>query len=269
MLEQRLRDLNEFYRTRYNETINTDWTSGSIFSHVIAIRECLDVTDLSVKCTSNSIFELAKKINDSKVASLCVYPKFIKTVETFKTRISTVIGYPTSHSTIEVKFKEIEQALACGACEFDIVMNLNSFFNNDLSNVVKEIQILKELVEKRRVKVIIESGILTLSQVEEASRLVILGGANFIKTSTGKEVPGVNLEAVATICDVIKYYRDNFGIKTGIKISGGIKTLEDALIYYTLVARILGKDWLAMETFRIGSSSLYDEICRYSRDRQL
>lgn len=152
-------------------------------------------------------------------------------------------------------------AVMQGADEIDVVMNLGYFMEDNFQELSEELQEIKESCREARLKVILETGALvTAENIQRASILALYSGANFIKTSTGKGYPGATLEAVYTMCQVLKTYHSITGNKAGLKVSGGVRTAEEAVKYYTLVKEILGNEWLNKDLFRIGASSLVGDI---------
>ena len=151
--------------------------------------------------------------------------------------------------------------MANGADEIDIVLNLGYFFDGDYESVVDEITEQKEACRDGRLKVILETGALkTAANIKRASVLSLYSGADFLKTSTGKEYPGASLEAAYIMALCIKEYYEKTGTKVGFKAAGGIRTTEDAVKYYTVVKEVLGEEWLNNEYFRLGASSLANSI---------
>jgi deoxyribose-phosphate aldolase len=233
------------------------------------LYSCIDLTSLNTEDNKESIWRFTEKVNDvegsrpdvSNVAAICVYPNFVSTVKealTTDVRIAAVAGgFPSSQTFIEVKIAEVSLAIADGADEIDIVLNAGAFFEENWEEVCREIEEIKEACRGAQLKVILETGLLkTVSNIRKATILSMYSGADFIKTSTGKVYPGANPEAVYVICQTIKEYYRIHREKIGIKVSGGIRTPEDAVKYYTIVKEILGKEWLNPQYFRIGASSL-------------
>ena len=162
---------------------------------------------------------------------------------------------------MEIKIAETAMAVMSGADEIDVVMNLGYFLEENYEELTEDIQEIKESCREAKLKVILETGALvTPENIRKAAILALYSGADFIKTSTGKGYPGATPEAVYTMCKVLKKYHSITGNKAGIKISGGVRTAEDAVKYYTIVKEVLGNDWLNNELFRIGASSLVEDI---------
>lgn len=230
----------------------------------------IDLTTLMGADTETKVTKFTEQVNDfdgtditvPNVAAICVYPNFVSTVRNTlraeDVKIACVSGaFPASQSFIEVKIAETSLAVAAGADEIDIVLNLGKFLDEDYEEASHEIEEQKATCRSAHLKVILETGALeTPEAIRKASILALFSGADFLKTSTGKEYPGASLEAAYVMCTVLKEYYQQYGQKRGIKFSGGIKTSEDAVKYYTLVKHILGPEWLTPELLRIGASSL-------------
>ena len=196
------------------------------------------------------------------VAAICVYPNFAgivsQSLEVEGVEVACVSGgFPSSQTFPEVKIAETALALKEGATEIDIVMSVGKFLSGDYEGVCDEIQELKDLCGDKSLKVILETGALKSAEnIKKASILSMYSGADFIKTSTGKEAPGATPEAAFVMCKAIKEYYAKSGRKVGFKAAGGITSIEDALLYYNIVEDVLGKEWLNSKLFRIGTSRL-------------
>lgn len=153
-------------------------------------------------------------------------------------------------------------AIMEGADEIDIVMNLGYLKEENYDELTEEIQEIKERCgEEVTLKVILETGALeTPEQIRKAAILAIYSGADFIKTSTGKGYPGATPEAVYTMCRVIREYAELNEKKVGIKVAGGVRSAKEAVRYYTIVKDVLGDEWLNKSLFRIGASSLVEDL---------
>ena len=166
-------------------------------------------------------------------------------------------GFPSSQTFQEIKIAETAMAVHEGATEIDIVLSVGKFLSGDYEGVCDEIQELKSVCGEKHLKVILETGALkTAENIKKASVLSIYSGADFIKTSTGKESPAATPEAAYVMCQTIKEYYQKTGRKIGFKPAGGINTVHDALVYYTIVKELLGEEWLNNELFRLGTSRL-------------
>lgn len=234
------------------------------------IHGFIDMTTLMGNDTETRVATLTEAVNSydgldetlPNVAAICVYPNFVSTVRETLTdpsvKVACVSGaFPASQSFIEVKIAETALAIAAGADEIDIVLNLGRFLEGDYEETADEIAEQKAACRGAHLKVILETGALVDSEaIRKASILSLHSGADFLKTSTGKEFPGASLEAAYVMCQVLKEYYAKYGERRGIKFSGGIRTAEDAVRYYCIVKAILGDEWLKPELMRIGASSL-------------
>ena len=230
----------------------------------------VELTTLKTTDSETSVMAFTEKVNQFEeaypnlphVATICVYPKFARTVsETLEVEgveVACVSGsFPSSQSLIEVKTIETQLAIKDGATEIDIVMNVGAFLEGDYETVVDEIQQQKEACGEHDMKVILETGMLkTAKNIKIASILSMYSGADYIKTSTGKEMPAATPEAAYVMCQAIKEYYDQTGIMIGFKPAGGLNTVMDALIYYTIVKEVLGDKWLTNKYLRLGTSRL-------------
>lgn len=231
---------------------------------------CIDLTTLKCTDSEESVLAFTEKVNEfddrypdlENVAAICVYPNFAKIVsqslEVEKVGIACVSGgFPSSQTFQEIKVAETALALHDGATEIDIVLSVGKFLSGDYESVCDEIQELKSICGEKHLKVILETGALKTSEnIKKASILSIYSGADFIKTSTGKESPAATPEAAYVMCSTIKEYYAKTGTKIGFKPAGGINSVHDALVYYTIIKEVLGEEWLTNELFRLGTSRL-------------
>lgn len=235
---------------------------------------CIDLTTLKCTDSEESVLAFTEKVNEfddrypdlENVAAICVYPNFAKIVsqslEVEKVGIACVSGgFPSSQTFQEIKVAETALALHDGATEIDIVLSVGKFLSGDYESVCDEIQELKSICGEKHLKVILETGALKTSEnIKKASILSIYSGADFIKTSTGKESPAATPEAAYVMCNTIKEYYAKTGTKIGFKPAGGINCVNDALVYYTIVKEVLGEEWLTNELFRLGTSRLANQL---------
>jgi deoxyribose-phosphate aldolase len=239
------------------------------------LYSCIDLTSLNTEDSKEKIWKFAEEVNNfdgsklnvHNVAAICVYPNFVQTLKevlTADVRIASVAaGFPASQTFVEVKIAEVSLAVTDGADEIDIVLNVGAFFEEEYESLSEEILEIKSACRDARLKVILETGLLkTASNIQKASILSLYSGADFLKTSTGKVYPGANPEAVYVMCQAIKEYNRLHNRKVGIKVSGGVRTTEDAVKYYTIVKEVLGTDWLNPDYFRIGASSLANNLIK-------
>lgn len=201
------------------------------------------------------------------VASVCVYPVFVETAglviaDSGMTITSVAGGFPSSQTYLEVKMLETAMAVENGADEIDVVISIGEFLNGEYDLMGNEIETLrKEIGDEITLKVILESGILAEPElIHRAAVIAMLAGADFIKTSTGKASVAATPEAAVVMCEAIRLFAAQTGRKVGFKAAGGISTPEDAALYYTIVQEILGEEWLTPERFRIGASSLANNL---------
>jgi deoxyribose-phosphate aldolase len=207
-------------------------------------------------------------------AAVCVYPPFAKLVsQRLKgSGISTasVAGaFPSGQLPIHLKVAEVEFAVAGGADEIDMVISRGAFLAKDYETVRDEVTAIKKACGNTHLKVILETGELASHEnIRHAAELAIEGGADFIKTSTGKVQPAATPEALAVMLEVIAEHFKATGKKIGIKPAGGISTPDQALVYYALVHNKLGEEWLKKDLFRIGASRLADAIAAELSEEQ-
>lgn len=231
----------------------------------------IELTTLKTTDSDESVMAFTERVNQfdeqygdlPHVATICVYPCFAKTVhdtlEVDGVEIACVSGsFPSSQALIEVKVAETALAVKDGATEIDIVMPVGKFLSGDYETMCEDILELKNTCgENVAMKVILETGCLkTASNIKKASILSMYSGADYIKTSTGKEKISATPEAAYVMCQAIKEYYDETGIQIGFKPAGGINSVMDALIYYTIVKEVLGEKWLTNKWFRLGTSRL-------------
>lgn len=231
----------------------------------------IELTTLKPTDSDVSVMAFTERVNafDNEypnlphVATICVYPCFAEivkdTLEVEGVEIACVSGsFPSSQARIEVKVAETALAVKDGATEIDIVMPVGKFLSGDIEGVCDEIGELKAICgENVPMKVILETGCLgTASNIKKASILAMYAGADYIKTSTGKEKISATPEAAYVMCQAIKEYYEKTGIQIGFKPAGGLNTVMDAIIYYTIVKEILGEKWLTNKYLRLGTSRL-------------
>ena len=230
----------------------------------------IELTTLTTQDSAESVLQLVEKVNKfaneypqmPHVATVVTYPRFTRLVsESLEVEgvIPTCVSgaFPSSQALIEVKTVETGLAIRDGAENVDIVMHVGEFLSGDYETVCDEIQQQKEACGEVPMKVILETGDLgSCANIKKASLLAMYSGADYIKTSTGKEKISATPEAAYVMCQAIKEYYDETGIMVGFKPAGGINSVMDALIYYTIVKELLGEKWLTNELFRLGTSRL-------------
>lgn len=230
----------------------------------------VELTTLKTTDSDESVLKFTEKVNEFEdkypdlphVATICVYPCFAsivsKSLEVEGVQVACVSGsFPSSQTWLEVKIAETALALKDGADEIDMVLSVGKFLSGDYETVCDEISEMKALCGEHKLKVILETGCLkTAENIKKASLLSMYAGADYIKTSTGKESPAATPEAAYVMCQAIKEYYDETGIQIGFKPAGGLNTVHDALVYYTIVKEILGEKWLTNQWLRLGTSRL-------------
>lgn len=231
----------------------------------------IELTTLSPTDSDVSVMQFTSRVNafDNEypnlphVATICVYPVFAEvvkdTLEVEGVEIACVSGsFPSSQARIEVKVAETSLAVSDGATEIDIVMPVGKFLSGDYAGLSEDISELKAACgEKVAMKVILETGCLkTAENIKKAALLAMYAGADYIKTSTGKEKISATPEAAYVMCQAIKEYYEKTGIQIGFKPAGGINTVMDAITYYTIVKEVLGEKWLTNKWLRLGTSRL-------------
>ncbi|MDR2557080.1 MAG: deoxyribose-phosphate aldolase [Bacteroidales bacterium] len=232
------------------------------------ILHLIDLTALDGSDTSARIEDLCKKAQEYRTAAVCVYPYYVplakKLLDTTSVRIACVAGgFPASQTPLSIKNIEVEYCVQYGADEVDIVIPIGGLLEGDEQRVLNEVKMLKKACGKKHLKVILETGALkTPEKIRTASLLAIEGGADFIKTSTGKIPIAATIEAARVMVDVIKEHYEKTGTRIGFKPAGGISTFEEALPYYELVERVLGEAWLTADLFRFGASRLAEDLAR-------
>ncbi len=248
-----------------------EYASKEVYNFLLG---SIDLTTLSTEDSQQSVTAFTHRVNDfdeeypqyAHVAAICVYSNFAEVVRTHLdvTGVDVAVvagGFPSSQTFLPVKIADAAMAVQSGADEVDIVMNVGLFLDENYEDMCDEIIELKHAVKDAKLKVILETGALkTAANIKKASILSLYCDADFLKTSTGKMYPGASPEAAYVMCSCIKEYYEATGRKVGFKAAGGVRTTEDALIYYAIVKEVLGDEWLTPELFRIGASSLANAV---------
>ena len=230
----------------------------------------VELTTLKTTDSDESVLKFTERVNEFEdeypdlphVATICVYPCFAQIVsqslEVEGVEVACVSGsFPSSQALIEVKVAETALAIKDGATEIDMVMSVGKFLSGDYETVCDEISELKAVCGEKKLKVILETGLLpSCTDIKTASLLAMYAGADYIKTSTGKENPAATPEAAYVMCQAIKEYYEKTGVRIGFKPAGGLNTVHDALVYYTIVKEVLGTEWLTNQYLRLGTSRL-------------
>ena len=241
------------------------------------LKKCFSLIDLTTLNSTDSVERcelLTRRVNEfpehfsniPNVAAICIYPSLVPAVKQTLTAkdvkiASVAAGFPASQTFINIKLSECQMCVDMGADELDVVISLGYFLEGDYFTVFSELQQIKEVAEKAKVKVILETGALpTLSEIRLASFIAMEAEADFIKTSTGKIDVAATPEAIYVMCCAVKDYYELTGRMVGIKPAGGISTAADAILYYSIVETVLGDKWLNSKYLRFGASSLADKL---------
>ena len=243
----------------------------------------IDLTTLSTEDSVKSVAKFTRRVNDfdndypqyKNVAAICVYSNFAEVVKSHLdvegVDIAVVAaGFPSSQTFEAVKVADVALAVEAGANEVDIVMNMGYFLDDNYEDLCDEIIELKHTARNAKLKVILETGCLkTAENIKKASILALYSGADFIKTSTGKIYSGASLEAAYVMCRCIREYYETTGTKVGFKAAGGVRTAEEAVNYYAIVKEVLGDEWLNQDLFRIGASSLANNLLSAMEEKEV
>lgn len=200
------------------------------------------------------------------VAAVCLYadlvPVAVDALAGSGVKVAAVAtAFPSGRASLAVKLADTEDAVAAGADEVDMVIDRGAFLSGRYSQVHDEIVAVKAACGSAHLKVILETGELaTYDNVRRASWLAMLAGADFIKTSTGKISPAATLPVTLVMLEAVRDYRDETGHRVGVKAAGGIRTSKDAIRHLVLVNETVGEDWLDADGFRIGASSLLNDL---------
>jgi deoxyribose-phosphate aldolase len=211
-----------------------------------------------------------------QVAAVCVYPDLahVAAAELAGSGVhvaSVATAFPSGRTSLDVKLADAKFAIAAGADEVDMVIDRGAFLTGDYQLVFDEIAAVREVCEgpvgtadqggRAHLKVILETGeLVTLDNVRRASWLAMLAGADFIKTSTGKVTPAATLPVTLVMLEAVRDFREAYGRQVGVKPAGGIRTSKDAIKYLVLVNETAGEDWLDPDWFRLGASSLLNDL---------
>jgi deoxyribose-phosphate aldolase len=266
-----------FKPNQISEEIEEITSTGKVFhdaAHLKLIFGLLDLTSLNVADNVLRIRDICRKVNQFPlqfpgipgVAAICVYPSLVSEVKSHlsipKVRIASVAGgFPSSQTALSLKVLECRMAVADGAGELDVVIPVGKFVQSDYQGVFKEIAEIKHTNPGILLKVILETGaLITPDSIYKASWLAMEAGADFIKTSTGKFEPAASPEAVFVMAYAIQHFFKKTGRKVGLKPAGGVNLPEQALVYFSIVRKILGEPWLNPSLFRIGASRLANSL---------
>ncbi|MCI9887121.1 deoxyribose-phosphate aldolase [Micrococcales bacterium 31B] len=234
----------------------------------------IDLTTLEGQDTPGKVQDLCRKAmhpdpadpSTPRVAAVCVYPDLVSvakhTLGDSGIRVASVAtSFPSGRAALEVKLADVRHAVAEGADEVDMVIDRGAFLAGYYGAVFDEVVKVKEACGDAHLKVILETGELsTYDNVRRAAWLAMLGGADFIKTSTGKIQPAATPPVSIVMLQAVRDFKRSTGMQVGYKPAGGIKTTKDALKSLVLVNEITGSDWLSPDWFRLGASSLLNDL---------
>jgi deoxyribose-phosphate aldolase len=239
----------------------------------LAIR-CMDLTTLEGQDTPGKVAALCSKAirpqpgdaSIPSVAAICVYPAMVPTAATHvrgtQVKVASVAtAFPSGQTFTSIKVAEAREAVDAGADEIDMVIDRGAFLAGDYQKVYDEIQAVKDACGRAHLKVILETGELgTYDNVRRASILAMAAGADFIKTSTGKVQPAATLPVSLVMMEAIRDFHRETGGVVGFKPAGGIRTAKQAIQYLVLLYETLGSHWMTPDLFRLGASSLLNDV---------
>ncbi len=234
----------------------------------------IDLTTLEGGDTAGKVVALCAKARQPDpsdltvppVAAVCVYPDLVPVavaaLQASPVKVASVAtAFPSGRASWAVKLAEVNGAVAAGADEIDMVIDRGAFLAGHFQKVLDEIRATKEACGPAELKVILETGELaTYDNVRRASWLAMLGGADFIKTSTGKVVPAATLPVALVMLEAVRDFHDATGRAVGVKVAGGIRTAKDAMRNLVVVHETAGDEWLTPDRFRFGASSLVNDL---------
>ena len=236
----------------------------------LAIR-CIDLTTLEGRDSPGRVRSLCAKAaypgpGAPRVAAVCVYPNLVAVAkealrDTGVLVASVATAFPSGLSSLDVKLRDTEAALASGADEIDMVIDRGAFLAGDEQHVFDEIAAVKELCGPVHLKAILETGELgSYDATRRASDLALEAGADVIKTSTGKIGTSATLPTALVMAEAIRDFARRTGERRGLKVAGGVRNTKSAIAYLVLIDETLGEAWLSPAMFRIGASSLLDDL---------
>ena len=246
---------------------------AKLFALELAIR-MMDLTTLEGADTPGKVRALSVKAMQPdpadpsvpSVAAVCVYPSLVpvarKTLRGSGVKVASVAtAFPSGQAPLDVKLADVRAAVDAGADEIDMVIDRGAFLSGRIGQVYEEVVAVKEACGDAHLKVILETGELgSYDAVRKASLVAIAGGADFIKTSTGKVTPAATLPVTLCMLEVIRDVHDETGLVIGMKPAGGIRTAKQAVQYLCVLHETLGPDWLTPDLFRFGASSLLNDV---------
>jgi len=234
----------------------------------------IDLTTLEGQDTPGKVRALCAKgmrpdpsVPDTpRVAAICIYPDLVPVAvsalgDSGVHVASVATAFPSGRASLQVKLADTRDAVAAGAHEIDMVIDRGAFLSGRYREVFEEIVAVKAACGDAHLKVILETGELaTYDNVRRASWLAMLAGGDFIKTSTGKISPAATLSVTLVMLEAVRDFRDATGRQVGVKPAGGIRSTKDAIKHLVLVNETVGEDWLSPDWFRIGASSLLNDL---------
>ena len=254
-------------------------------SKVLAIKmaaSMIDLTTLEGKDSDGKVYAMCQKAirplegnNDfPHVAAVCVYPNLIRTAKAALAGsgvnvASVATSFPSGQSPMKLKVEEVKKVVQYGADEVDMVISRGEFLEGNYQHTYNEVKAIKEACGEAHLKVILETGELeTFDNVRKASIIAMLAGADFIKTSTGKVQPAATLPVTLVMLEAIRDFYNETGRIIGMKPAGGIRTTKDAISYLCLVKETLGDRWLTPDLFRLGASTLLNDLLMQYKKEQ-
>lgn len=248
-------------------------SESKLFAIKLAVS-MIDLTTLEGKDSEGRVRSLCRKAiqpipGDSEiphVAAICVYPNFVKVAKEVLgnsgVKVASVAAYfPSGQTPLGTKIDEVRKCIDMGADEIDMVISRGAFLSGNYNFVSDEVSAVKHACGNARLKVILETGELeTYDNIRKASLIAMISGADFIKTSTGKIQPAATLPVTLVMLEAIRDFYFESGKKIGMKAAGGIRDTKTAISYLCLVNETLGEEWLTADYFRIGASSLLNDL---------
>ena len=261
-------------------TVKKQWQAAWLLKAV----SCIDLTTLSGDDTPGKVHRLCAKARHPirtdlleamgvadlgiSVGAVCVYPTMVphavRALEGSGIPVASVAAaFPSGLSPMRLRLEEIQYAVGEGAAEIDIVITRQHVLTGDWQALYDEVAAFREVCGDAHLKTILATGELaTLRNIQRASLVALMAGADFIKTSTGKETENATLPVSLTMVRAVREYRERTGRNVGFKPAGGIRTAKDAIAWLILMKEELGRDWMEPELFRFGVSSLLTDIER-------
>jgi deoxyribose-phosphate aldolase len=256
-------------------------TSSKLWALEMAIR-MIDLTTLEGADTPGKVLNLCAKARQPDpgddavpaVAAVCIYPDLVPIAKKALTGspvavASVATAFPSGRASIAVKLADVRDAVVAGADEVDMVIDRGAFLSGRYGLVLDEVRAVKEACGSAHLKVILETAeLVTYDNVRRASYLAMVGGADFIKTSTGKVSPAATLPVALVMLEAVRDFAELTGSMVGVKVAGGIRNAKDAIRYLVIVNETVGEEWLDPSLFRFGASSLLNDLLM-QRSKQL